>query len=438
MEEGPSTQKRQKTLAKKLTIRGRRNTNPEPERSPSPDPYLPEHWEVDFVDQNQVDRYNTLLERQFISQKFAHPKSLQELFLYESVQTLFSNLGWAGILDIHAPSYLRPSLEILSSLHFTDDILSFRLNNRLYRIHTDQICALVGQDPTDTVDIYKVKLDQSYVPTKFWKIITDLKSYSASTAKASSTIHPALRVAHRILATIVFPREERSTISSLELRLLWHMVKEKDVKPHFGKCIGHRLLSNACALNGQVHYAGLLTLILQSPALGLAFHPDEPIMSGGHFLTTSFFESMKMCRRSTRGSFIWILPKQAIEKEIWVTARNAHVLQLDEATLSTDWLLEEYFRYPADRDAPHSPYVSRSPRGGASSSATPSSPHIEDDPSSVNDQLSRIEENLSGLRTDFQSLNTNYQTLNTNYQSIDSRLNTFHKKYTTNWGQQQI
>ncbi|KAI3737147.1 hypothetical protein L2E82_27142 [Cichorium intybus] len=404
MDAGPS--KRTKTLSRKRNTR-RNVPDPPPERTPSPSPYLPEHWEVVFETDQQRSRFQNFLQRQFVSQKFAHPDSLRDMFVFDGVQTLFNNIGWTNILNIHAPSYTRPPQEILSSLNYADDILSFRLNNHTYRIHADQISELVGQDLSRTVDIYKVKPHSKYDPSNIWGAITDQDDYSPSAAKASSIIHPVLRVAHRILASIIFPREERSTVNSLELRLLYHMAANSKSKPHFGKCIGHRLLETARSTRGQIHCGGILTLIVQSPALGLIFSPEEQILPGGHFLTTAAFESARMFTRSPTG-FTWAKPEHLDGDPIWVD--RADSLSLHTPVHQTDWLLTDL------RSA--NPFRRHDVRAASSSAAPapPSSLFQEDGESSVDDRLSRIEENLSGLRTDF---------------------NTFHTTYNNNWGTQQ-
>ncbi|KAI3690178.1 hypothetical protein L2E82_48153 [Cichorium intybus] len=415
-----TSRKRTKTIANKKKS-SRRHRSPTPDLSP----LLPDHWEVEFMDHAHRTRFEGLLERQFMAQKFAHIDSLRELSILNEVQTLFQNIGWDNMLNLNAPSYARPSREILSSLAFENNVLSFRLANRSLSIHVDQIAELVGQDTAGTFDPYafRARRADNDVLRRGWSAITSNQVYHPSSAKASSIIHPVLKVAHRILASVVFPREELSTVTAMELKILLAMISSTPQRPHFGHCVVNRLQRLARVNAGQFFGGGLLTLIVESPFIGLEFSPDEPILPGGHFLTTSVLETMHLFRRSY-SNFIWSIPSALNAAELRIGHHNAHLLQLDPDNLSlTDWLLHDILHpdQPAPTFVPPSTHE-----------AGPSTTHHEedDDPSSVDGRLSRIEDTLSGLRTDYHSLHTTVR-------SIDTRLTTFHTEYTQNWGQQQ-
>lgn len=128
-----------------------------------------------------------------MAQKFAHVDSLRDLHVLDGVQMMFQNLGWNNLLNINAPSYNRPPREILSSLTFAD---------------------LIGQDLSDTFDPFNTRLDATFL-SRGWHSITNLDKFKASSAKASSIVHPVLKTAHRILASVVF--RERSWVPSLPL-----------------------------------------------------------------------------------------------------------------------------------------------------------------------------------------------------------------------------
>ncbi|KAI3508914.1 hypothetical protein L1887_23935 [Cichorium endivia] len=434
--DGPS-KKRTKTIANKKKKSTRRQAS---SPSPEPSPILPDFWEVQFVDQQHRTRFDNFAGRSIAVQKFAHIDSLRDLHILDGVQMMFQHIGWGRLITLHAPSYDLSSREILSSLVFENDMLSFRLVNRDFHIHVDEIADLIGQDLSATFDPFSIRLNASIL-SQGWYATTGIREFKASSAKASSIVHPVLKTVHRILASVVFPREELGTVTAIELQLLMHMIGNPQKKPHFGRCVAHRLQRIARSNTGQIHCGGLLTLIIQSPYIGLQFSPEVPIVPGGHFLTTTVLEAMHLFKRF-QGGHQWATPSLHDASDLWVFSGNAHQLDVNPDDSEMDWLMNAIL-YPDP--ATRRPIRVPPSMGDAGPSSAPSSSHHAEGSSfSVDDRLSRIEENLSGLRTDYQALNTNYhtlhtevQTLNTNYQSLNTHLTTFHDEYTTNWGAQQ-
>lgn len=205
------------------------------------------------------------------------------------------------------------------------------------------------------------------------------------------------------------------------------MIANYPAKPHFGRCVAHRLQRIARANSGQINCGGLLTLIVQSPYIGLQFSQEEPIIPGGHFLTTNVLEAMHLFKRF-QGGHQWATPSLHDIADLWIFSGNVHQLQVNPDRTAMDWLLNAIL-YPDP--ATRRPIRVPPSMDDAGTSSVPSSSHqAEGSAFSVDDRLSLIEDTLFGLQTD-------YQTLNTSYQSLDTRLTTFHNEYTNNWGQQQ-
>lgn len=188
-----------------------------PSRSPSPPP-KPAYGGVVCLGLIQEGKFESFLQRGHAIQKFAHVPSLKELHIYKQVQTMFRNIGWHRLLKVHKLSYKVPTAEFLSSVYLDYGILYFRLMNHDYKISLDQINAIVGAPTENTFG--PTDLIRGYFDMTWWTQLTQLHPYVSSAAKASLLIHPVIKVAHRIIASLVSPREERSTISVLKLKIL--------------------------------------------------------------------------------------------------------------------------------------------------------------------------------------------------------------------------
>ncbi|KAL4573117.1 hypothetical protein LXL04_019912 [Taraxacum kok-saghyz] len=123
----------------------------------------------------------------------------------------------------------------------------------------DQLCAIIFAPTDDTFG--PTDHLTGYNPAIFWHQITRLREYVPKYSKSSSIILPILRVAHCILASIMLPRHETSTVSSAELQLLWCMTHTFDTKSNFGAYLARRLSTSTPTTKGNICVGGLVTLI---------------------------------------------------------------------------------------------------------------------------------------------------------------------------------
>ncbi|CAI9296506.1 unnamed protein product [Lactuca saligna] len=172
-------------------------------------------------------------------------------------------IWWHGLLRVHELSYKVPIDEFLSSVYLDHGILSFRLMNQYYEISLDEINAIVGArtentfGPTDPI--------QGYFDLTWWTQLTQLHPYVSSAAKASSLIHPVMKVGHRIIASLVAPREERSTINALELKILYAMTHlENNLIPHYGRFLCHKLIRLNTSRLGKIVCGGIVSMLAKS------------------------------------------------------------------------------------------------------------------------------------------------------------------------------
>ncbi|CAI9293138.1 unnamed protein product [Lactuca saligna] len=165
-------------------------------RCPSPPPN-PTHGGVVCLGPIQEGKFESFLQLGHAIQKFVHVPSLKELHIYKQVQTLFRNIVWHGLLRVHELSYKVPTAEFLSLVYLDHGILYFHLMNQDYEISLDQINAIVG-DPTENT-FFPTDPIRGYFDMTWWTQLTQLHRYISSVAKASSLIHPVMKVAQESL-----------------------------------------------------------------------------------------------------------------------------------------------------------------------------------------------------------------------------------------------
>ncbi|CAI9296603.1 unnamed protein product [Lactuca saligna] len=310
-----------------------------PSRSPTP-PADPSHFGVVCLGPVQQGKLESFLKRGHAIQKFAHVPTLKELHVYNQVKTLFRNIGWHGLLRVHELSYKVPTAEFLSSVYLDHGILYFRLMNQDYEISLDQINAIVGAPtentfgPTDPI--------QGYYDMTWWTQLTQLHPYVSSAAKASSLIHPVIKVAHRIIASLVAPREERSTISALELKILYAMTHpENNLIPHYGRFLCHKLIRLSASRSGKIVCGGIVSMLAKSAHIRAPYPGPHQPLPGEPYLTTAILESMRLFRSAGDGTHHWTVG-QNHDPKLLITPENKGILDFRNPIHMTDWQIIPY------------------------------------------------------------------------------------------------
>ncbi|CAI9271383.1 unnamed protein product [Lactuca saligna] len=381
--EGESSKRPRQT---KSSARCRRSPSPPP-RSPSPPPSSPPnpaHCGVVCHGPIQAAKLEAFLQRMHTTQQFAHVPSLRELHIYNQVHTLFRNIGWHGLLKVHELNYKVPTTEFLSSFDLDHGVLSFRLMNQDHAISLDQINVIVGP-PKENIFGPNDRIP-GYNDLTWWTDLTRQLPYVSSSAKASSLIHPVMKVAHRIVASLVIPKEERSTISTLELKILYAMAHPDDnLFPYYGSFLCTN--SPASAHHGLAKYLML--------ALSVYWQKEE---DGNHNWTVG----------------------QNHDPRLLITPENKDILALRRPNNFTDWQITPYL-FPDslseeedgddDDEAEEEPHHA-SPTGGASSShyAAPPSYHQQymDEFQLIHTRLNTYQQDITSLTQIFSSFTTQY------------------------------
>ncbi|CAI9289101.1 unnamed protein product [Lactuca saligna] len=314
----------------KSSARRRWSPTPPP-RSPSPPPN-PIYGCMVCSGPIRVAKPEAFLQRTHTINKFAHVPSLHELHIYNQVHTLFWNIRWQGLLQL-------PPLE---NTFGPNELLS------------------------------------GYSDLTWWIDLTHQHPDVSSSAKASSLIHPVMKVAHRIIASLFVPREERSTISALELKILYAMAHpNNDLVPNYGSFLCNKL-----------------TLLNTSR--------PEKIYCGG------------------------ITAGQNHDPRFLITPENRNILAIRQPTNFTDWKITTYlfpvsFSEEEDEEGEESDEADESggaapqnslPMGGASSSHHVEHPSYHqqymDQFQSIHTRIDTYHQDLANLTQSFSSFTTQY------------------------------
>ncbi|CAI9259337.1 unnamed protein product [Lactuca saligna] len=399
--EGESSKRHRHT---KSSARCRRSPSPlprspsRPPRSPSPPPLSPPnptHGGVVCRGPIQAAKLEAFLQRVHSTQQFAYVPSLCELQIYNQVHTLFRNIGWQGLLRVHKLSYKVPTNEFLSSLDLDHGVLCFRLMNHDHSLSLDQINAIVGAPtehtlgPNDPIP--------GYSDLTWSTDLTRQLPYVSSTAKASSLIHPMMKVAHRIIASLVVPREERSTISTLELKILYVMAHSDDnLLPHYGSFHCNKLTRLSTSRSGKISCGGLVSLFSKSAPIRAPYPRTHQPIPGETYLTTGVLESMRMFRAEDR-NHNWTRHNNFIDWKI------------------TPYLFTESFSKDEEEEGEESDGATPKnspPMGGASSSHHVGKPSYHEE---YMDQFQSIHTRLNTLNQDLASLTQSFSSFTTQY-----------------------
>ncbi|CAI9283412.1 unnamed protein product [Lactuca saligna] len=151
--------------------------------------------------------------------------------------------------------------------------------------------------------------------------------YVSSSAKASSLIHPVMKVVHRIVASLVVPRKERSTISALELKILYAMAHPDDnLIPHYGSFLCNKFTFLSTSRSGKITCGGIVSLLAKSAPVRVPYPETHQPLPDETYLTTGVLESMRMFREED-GNHNWTVG-QNHDPRLLITPKNKDILSL--------------------------------------------------------------------------------------------------------------
>ena len=316
---------------------------PHPEQQGDP-PSFPNRHDIYFATNVEYARYLSYDSKPIYNSKFLKTGVLKALHMQTEVTRLFKNIGWEKLLTLKPrKGYIRPTLEFLSTL--TGSHRHGRISFRAYGVpHHVTIDTISSPVHTATRGMFCFDSDvHDFTPRSFWRTIAHDDPYDAGKAKASRIIHPVLKMADRILASLLFPGQNPGVCSKGRLELLYLMTRDNHPdRPHFGARVVKTLLSVKNSRQKQIHMASLVSLVLETAGVQIDAN-NEAAARGDVHLDIENLVYMGLIRTVTHGHTWCVLPRQgtpdntAVEY-LRVTAANKSVLSLKKKIAETNWL----------------------------------------------------------------------------------------------------
>ncbi|CAI9294645.1 unnamed protein product [Lactuca saligna] len=264
-------QKRSMSTSRKRSAASRGKA---PTRDQSDAPDVPR-----FREAKTAKNYTKSLPRKVASTKFVCKPALISLGVLEGVTQLFRNIGWENLLNLLAYTYGLPTREFLAD-------------------------SLPSSNTSTIHDVVPAEFNHE----TFWMEITRGIFSCVGRGKATSIIHPCLRIAYRILVCMVFARKEAGQVTKNELLFLWCMTRhERPPIPDFASFFFHKCTHMRSKTSGDICIGGFVTLLARGLDIEL---PDEfQSVDSKNLLDDHALINMHHIRRRNRNSFTWFCPQ---------------------------------------------------------------------------------------------------------------------------------
>ncbi|CAI9294232.1 unnamed protein product [Lactuca saligna] len=216
-------------------------------------------------------------------------------------------------------------------------------------------------------------------------------------------------VAHRIIASLVAPREERSTITALELKILYAMTHpENNLIPHYGRFLCHKLIRLSASRSGKIVCGGIVSMLAKSAHIRAPYPGPHQPLPGEPYLTTTVLESMRLFRSAGDGTHHWTVG-QNHDPKLLITPENKGILDFRNPIHMTD--CEENEEDGDDDEEKEEPHHASPTDGGSSSHFAAPPPYHQQ----YMDEFQSIHTRLDTYQQDITSLTKNFSTFTTQY-----------------------
>lgn len=232
-----------------------------------------DYMDIQFRDEEQRRRFETLSQRQIISTRYSNDPCLRALGLYDSVHFMYDRLQLSHFMNLRHRTYSRLTLEFLSSLDFNargncGDAI-FRMFDKEYALHQDEIGDLFHFDAVSELCITAIpSVDSRYAIDfcSFWQRLTGERTASTKGRKSSHIHNPAIRYFQKVLAHTIFGRGDSSgNVNSEELYFIDAVFRPRWI--HSAAFMLAKMQKIATATTGAIAIGGLITSL--AIAMGL-------------------------------------------------------------------------------------------------------------------------------------------------------------------------
>ncbi|KDP34728.1 hypothetical protein JCGZ_11284 [Jatropha curcas] len=248
-----------------------RSSTPSPPSDSTPLP----PFEMGFDE--QLERYNKLLLRPILPNKFIDVDALSIVGLKNAVIEPLRRVGWGSFIEMKDPVYPPLTLEFLSSLsasiRFPADSfrnnIKFRLLGRNFELSINEVSHIFGFPTENAV----TQIPNDFMDRHRWSEVADSSIYSARSSKASKLKSPALRYIHKFLVHTIFGRaESEGVVGRGELYFLWAI--QNGVQLNVGYWLCQKWARVARAEKGAIVMGSFVTRIASYLRV---WNPTRPI-----------------------------------------------------------------------------------------------------------------------------------------------------------------
>jgi len=343
---------------------------------------------IEFKDDAQRTRFEKLSKRTITATRYADETCLRTLGLFDSVDWMFNQIGWGHFLTLRHPTYVRITLEFLSSLTYTYAQrvrhgfggTSFRLFGQNYLLSHNEIGNLLQfQTSLQSVDGVPSQGPWTTEYGQLWKKLTGALATSADGNKSSRIHNPAIRYFHRVLAHIIFGRGDSTGVVNLRELYIIHCVFAHKQVNSAAFMLAH-MFKMAISGNGPIAFGDLITSIAYALGFRERIVQLAPVQ-GNMLIDLSSCLSQKLVKRE--GEVFCLMIHNEIESRIKLPnptitdvtdEENWIYVDPDEEGEDTDAEIERQTRLSPPRSHAPPPHISGTPPAQVSHTHTHSDP----------------------------------------------------------------
>ncbi|KAL2924301.1 Ribonuclease PH [Bienertia sinuspersici] len=199
-----------------------RKRAPPPPHAPTPEPSLPPSSQPIFSWQNQSqnDLCTTLKSHRIKLTLCYSSDAAKELGVDDCLQQIAQKHGFSKILNLREFVYPDLVLEFLSSLEvLKKGDISFFIGGvkRHMSLNQEQLVLI-------HLSLFVRVGEKGFVAKQFWKAITGRSDWVVGFTKSFAFVNPVIRLLHRLLLQVFYPKGETGQVATNDFRMLWWFV----------------------------------------------------------------------------------------------------------------------------------------------------------------------------------------------------------------------
>nr|AAX96698.1 hypothetical protein LOC_Os11g15150 [Oryza sativa Japonica Group] len=242
--------------------------------------------DLDLVSDRERQAYYMLSDREYAHTREYSPELLKKIGMDVEFCSIWKAVGWQRFAVVDEPGSRLLTLQFLCTLKEIEDGISFRFFRKKFTLTWKGLSTLLGFHDSCKIDTQKGI--SGFEKNRFWE---DISGAPICKKPRTNNIHnPTLRLMHKWIAMILFPRSDLRPIMGDELIIMFAMVRNIKISPM--KCMIRQWLESI-KFSTPIECTSLITRIAKG--LGVVSdqivfisaarpHIDEAYLVQGHIL----------------------------------------------------------------------------------------------------------------------------------------------------------